>query len=357
MFKKLKDSLISEYWKFRIKSIYLIIRNGLNVSFPDTKLIKVNKKNIHFEIENNTSSNKLTNTDLIFSTDSGIFILLSSENKTIQIIKGKIYGLCYYKGYWIFSRSNNYTKSNQIKDKSKRQSDICAIKILGNELVDYKVLIWGVAGEVHQIDIFKNSLYFPVTGFNLLVNIPIEKLFLNDKPIPKPKTFFSLKSQVELKIFRPSHLNSIFYSKLTDSIYLIAHNSTAHTNRNSDIIVIRNNNISSIINTKAHSSHNIYELNDGKTLIYNDSNNRKLMMGDLCLFESNKLLRGLAVTESSIFVGGSDIDFIGDKRMSSNCFIYHITKKGDLIKKIKFNNLGNIKEVRVYNGKDYGLSL
>ena len=48
MFKKLKDSLISEYWKFRIKSIYLIIRNGLNVSFPDTKLIKVNKKKYSF---------------------------------------------------------------------------------------------------------------------------------------------------------------------------------------------------------------------------------------------------------------------------------------------------------------------
>ena len=81
------------------------------------------------------------------------------------------------------------------------------------------------------------------------------------------------------------------------------------------------------------------------------------MMGNLCLFESDTLLRGLAITESSIFVGGSDIDFIGNKRMSSNCFIYQITKGGDLIKKIKFFNLGNIKEVRVYSGKDYGLSL
>jgi hypothetical protein len=47
----------------------------------------------------------------------------------------------------------------------------------------------------------------------------------------------------------------------------------------------------------------------------------------------------------------------GNKRMSLNCFIYQITKDGDLVKKIKFFNLGNIKEVRVYNGKDYGLSL
>ena len=356
MIKKILNSIITDYWKFRIRSFYLIIRNGFNLSFPDTKLISVNKKNVHFEIEN-SSNNQINNTDLIFSTDSGIFILLSSENKTIQILEGKIYGLCYHKGYWIFSRSNNYTKSNQINDKSKRQSDICAIKILGTEVVDYKILIWGIVGEVHQIDVFKNSLYFPVTGFNLLVNIPMGELFLNDKPISKPKTFFSLKSQVELKIFRPSHLNSIFYSKLTDNIYLIAHNSTAHTNRNSDIIVIHNNNRSSIINTTAHSSHNIYEMNDGETLIYCDSNNRKLMMGNLCLFESDTLLRGLAITESSIFVGGSDIDFIGNKRMSSNCFIYQITKDGDLVKKIKFFNLGNIKEVRVYNGKDYGLSL
>lgn len=34
----------------------------------------------------------------------------------------------------------------------------------------------------------------------------------------------------------------------------------------------------------------------------------------------------------------------------------HLAKSGDLIQKIKFFNLGNIKEVRVYNGKDYGLS-
>ena len=73
MFRKLRDSLMTDYWKFRIKSLYLIIRNGLNVSFPDTNLINENKKNVHFEIQN-SSQNKINNTDLIFSTDSGIFI-------------------------------------------------------------------------------------------------------------------------------------------------------------------------------------------------------------------------------------------------------------------------------------------
>jgi hypothetical protein len=64
------------------------------------------------------------------------------------------------------------------------------------------------------------------------------------------------ENQQTLNIFKPSHLNSIYYSSYTNRIYLIAHNSTAHTNRNSDIIVMDfpSGKIINIINTKAHSA-------------------------------------------------------------------------------------------------------
>jgi len=183
--------------------------------------------------------------------------------------------------------------------------------------------------------IFNESLYFPLTGFNLLLKIKLGKLFINGKPITRPKTILSLVSYTKLKIFKPSHLNSIFYSKYTHRIYLIAHNSTAHTERKSDIIIISDDKKRKIdiINTRAHSAHNIYEMEKGETLMYCDSNNSKLMIDDLCLFECDKLLRGLAITDKSIFIGGSDIDFVGNKRMFSNCYIFQITKDGDLIKK------------------------
>jgi|TARA_B100000315_G_scaffold60296_1_gene54677 hypothetical protein len=67
-------------------------------------------------------------------------------------------------------------------------------------------------------------------------------------------------------------------------------------------------------------------------------------------------LRGLSITKDRIYIGGSDIDFIGDKRFSSEASIYIFTKDGNQIGQIDLPGLGNLYEIRQLSGVDYSLS-
>ena len=343
--------MIKEIYKVYVKKIILsFINYRYNFRGPNISRLFNNIANSDSDMLLNNNNSHFQPNDLIFSTDTGVYIL--NNGRVNKILNGKFYGISRFYDYYIVARSNNFSISNKINDKSKRQSDIWAFKINDSQGTDLKLLSFGIPGEIHQIDVIKDKLVFPLTGYNLILSFSLQKLLLKNKNIITT-SFYRMK-KTTLKLQKPTHLNSIYFSYKLDTTFLIAHNSTAHTERTSDIISINNTNQIEITNTSAHSAHNICHFNDG--MMFCDSNNKKLLKGNECLFETNKLLRGLAIDNNYIYVGGSDIDFVGDKRMSSNYYIYILSYTGNLIQSLKFLNLGNIKEIRLLKDKDYSLS-
>jgi len=344
---------ITPYWFSVYKFFSLCIRNGSNAHPPKLKNLLSTRVYQYRQIRP-FSSEKDPLPNIIFTTNQGVFVTSHSNHRIKQLLKGKFYGITKYRDYWIFARSNNYTPSKVPNDKSRRQSDICAIKLSENEIDEYFVLLWGIPGEIHQIDIFQDKLHMPHTGFNQVLSIPLSKLFSNGKPIQKPKTMLACQS-IALKIQPSSHLNSIFHSEEVGITYIVAHNSTAHTGRYSDILLLYNGSSDvTIRHTQSHSAHNVCEL-EGK-ILYCDSNNWRLMREDDCIFKTNMLLRGLSVTDNLLFIGGSEIDFTGKKRDGSNCYVYVLNHDGELIAHHEFVGLGNLMEIRQLVHKDYGMS-
>jgi len=280
---------------------------------------------------------------IIFSTSKGIFIFDKQNNISKQILKGHSYGITRSTNYWFAQRTVN---RSQPLPKHKRVSNIIKFDINNYSIKNLSTVVLGLQGEIHQIDLIGEQLYVPYTGYNRILNYNLCK-----NPLKNISDFRSEK--IELSIYEHSHLNSIYVNN--HFIYCIAHNRTAHTNRSSELI--RYSKLDKTINIQdlnAHSAHNIININ--RSIYFCDSNNNKLIKDNDVIFESNKLLRGLSMTDDRIYVGGSDIDFIGDKRYSSDVMVYILDIEGNQVGQLDFPGLGNIYEIRQLNGVDYSLS-
>lgn len=300
-----------------------------------------------FLVEQNNATLDTTE-QFLFTTSNGVFVYDSINYKYIKILDGKYYGLTKHQNTWIASRSNN--KGDRSHIENKRISDICSFSINSNyEVENLKVLLYGIPGEVHQIDIANKTLFIPHTDFNQVLFIDIETC-LNSKA---PLSIMDC-NHIELDIFPSSHLNSVFVSN--NDLHLISHNFTMKTGKLSDRIIV-NLNSSEVqsIPLNAHSAHNIYVKGDDS--IFCDSNNKTLCKNQLAFFKSDKFLRGLSITEEFFFVGGSDICNDNNKRFSNNPSIYILNNKsGSHLKTINFVGLGDIYEIRQLHITDYSLS-
>jgi hypothetical protein len=137
----------------------------------------------------------------------------------------------------------------------------------------------------------------------------------------------------------------------------MAHNSTQITGKESEVIKINKKKLNKIerIKTKANSAHNIYIEKDN--LFYCDSLNGKFVKNNRSVFNTKKLTRGLSVTDSYFFLGGSEINRSRFKRINSNPSIYIICKENyELITEMCFKNIGNLYEIRQFNANDYSFA-
>jgi len=283
---------------------------------------------------------------IIFSTSKGVFILDTIQNICKQILKGKFYGITKHNDFFFFARLG--TNGKREFPTNNRISEICYSKIIDYKITNLKIALFGIPAEIHQIENLSGNLIFPHTGYNQILSIPFTDIYKSNKPLK-----ITSCSSIELKLNKFSHLNSIFYKN--DKLYLIAHNYTMKTNKLSDLIIFNTQtNKQEVINLNAHSAHNIY-INEQNEQIYCDSNNRRLIKNNKVIFESDKLLRGLSVTEKNIFVGGSDINFDDYKRFSGNPSIYILNKSGDLQTKFIFNEIGNVYEIRQLKEKELSI--
>ena len=226
-----------------------------------------NKKNLTTKpFSFQSRGDKTINFSVIFSTSIGVFVLDTLNGVQYQILEGKYYGITKHNSYWFFSRSNNL--GDRDHTKNERISDISCAIIKNYQIKDYRVKLFGIPAEVHQIDIFDNKLIFPHSGYNQILSTSIQELLKANNPI-----WFDSYHSIPLQIKEPSHLNSIYVNK--EKIYLIAHNYTMRTGRLSDLIIYDKQ--TSQLETRplnAHSAHNVCHLQGD--IYYCDSNNKKL---------------------------------------------------------------------------------
>lgn len=276
---------------------------------------------------------------IIFSTSKGVFILDAVNKVFKQILTGKFYGITKHKGFWYFARLG--TEGKREFPVNNRVSEIYYGKILGHEILDLQLALYGIPAELHQIDSIKDCLTFPHTGYNQILNIPFSEIQGAKEPLEIKDC-----NSTELNLNEHSHLNSIFYNN--NSMYVIAHNYTMKTNKMSDLIKydLRTKQ-QEVMRLEAHSAHNIH-IDNENNLLYCDSNNKKLVKNNKVLFERDKLFRGLLITDNNIFLGGSDICFKNDQRFSNNPSIYLLNLEGDLLNEFEFEALGDIYEIRQF---------
>lgn len=288
--------------------------------------------------------------ELIFSTSTGVYIYIPTQKKLLKILSGKYYGLTKWKDWWIATRSNNKGYRDHLENH--RISDLIQFKLNATyKITEWRNIIFGIPGEIHQIDVRDDILYLPHTDFNQLLYLDLN--LLNSEKLPISPRNALLKS-IEITSNLSSHINSIFITSQNN--YLIAHNFTMYTKKLSELIILDKNLAQKTIQLHAHSAHNIIKI--AKDLFYCDSNNKQLYKNKEAIFEGSKLLRGLSITDNKIYVGGSDICFEHRLRYSSNPSIY-ILKRSDysLIHEVEFRNLGDLYEIRQLKDLDYSLSI
>ena len=304
------------------------------------------EKHITNKIIDFTKTGKNLNVSIIFSTSKGVFILDTRKNICKQILKGKFYGITKHNDFFFFARLG--TNGKRDFPTNNRVSEICYSKITDYNITNLKIALFGIPAEIHQIENLNENLIFPHTGYNQILSIPFTNIYKSNKPLK-----IASCSSIELELTKFSHLNSIFYQK--KKLYLIAHNYTMKTNKLSDLIIYNTEtNKQELLNLDAHSAHNIF-ITKNKEIIYCDSNNKKLIKNKEAIFKSDKLLRGLSVTEKNIFVGGSDISYNNYKRFSSNSSIYILNKEGHLQTEFTFDEIGDIYEIRQLNEKELSI--
>ena len=138
-------------------------------------------------------------------------------------------------------------------------------------------------------------------------------------------------------------------------LYLVAHNETYKTKRNSEIYVLDRETfeVEDIKQTPAACSHNIAVFNE--QVVYLDSLNGYLMFDNEKAFEKrNYVLRGLSITRESFVVGGSEITPRNLRETADGAiwFLDHnLRQKGEVI----FKGIGGITEIRALQ-RDYAIS-
>lgn len=283
--------------------------------------------------------------DLIFSTSTGIYVYLAGKKTAKKLVSGKYYGLVKSRKGWLAARSNEY------KDKPQRSSDISLLTMKNDQIMNIRPLLYGIPGEVHQVDIIEGKLTFPHTGYGQLLRVEVEKLISSRRPL----TIFDCEHRT-LGLGRQAHVNSIYFYRNT--IYLVAHNLTQHTGKPSQLVEVGREGVGEkrIIETGAISAHNVIVDARGDYL-YCDSGRGILRKNLQAKFKAGKLLRGLSISdERNIYVGGSDITFDREKRLSSEATIYALNRHFKLIGQLDLPGVGNIYGVRQFRGRDLGMS-
>lgn len=110
-------------------------------------------------------------TSIIFSTSKGVFILDTRKNDICkQILIGKFYGITKHNNFFFFAKLG--TNGEREFPVNNRLSEIYYSEINNNNIINFKIALFGIPAELHQIENLEGSLIFPHTGYNQILSIP-----------------------------------------------------------------------------------------------------------------------------------------------------------------------------------------
>jgi len=253
---------------------------------------------------------------------NGIFYITKNEKKLVSQ-KERPYGITYdrYKKCWLYAGGFDGEFIHFDKSGEKEKFNL--------NIHDFY--------NVHQIDFIEDDLYVTVGGKGGRYNRSIIVLDKNFKVKEKFKPFPK----------EHSHMNSIFM--YNDIIYVVAHNKTWYTGLASQVGELdRNHRVIRVRDNMGHSSHNFYT--NGKEDFWCNSYNNALIRNRKVFFKADRddLLRGLAISDKYIVVGGSKLHPNSIHRVGKSK-IYILDRTGDLLCKLNITLPSFILEIRHSN--------
>jgi hypothetical protein len=143
------------------------------------------------------------------------------------------------------------------------------------------------------------------------------------------------------------HFNSLFAAP--DAVYVVAHNQSAKTGRDSEIFVLdRGWQPQRVIPTESGSAHNVAEI-DG-VLWHCDSRGGRLVVGREPVFQEPGLFtRGLAVNRAHVLVGGSQITE-REQRGRTDGEVVVLDRAFEPLGRLRFSRSGGVQEIRFLQG-------
>ncbi len=272
---------------------------------------------------------------LIISTTTGLWIL--RNNAVHQIAVGACYGVTRMGNRWYCSQR----VGNHSRIVSFRINLAGAVPRMTDVVIEHT----GLSLNVHQIDSFADELFFVDTLKNRIGYVTG-----NGK---RKWIYPNRKMRSNVPAQDNNHFNSLYITD--DYIYVLAHNGWLKPKRNSQVYVLRKSDFMNhtILETDTQEAHNIILYKD--SMFFCDSRNGKLIRDDTAIFtDTDHFLRGLAVTDEFIVIGGSQI-IERSKRRFSDSVIWFCDHNGSVKQSVELAKIGQVHEIRGFE-RDYGLS-
>jgi hypothetical protein len=265
---------------------------------------------------------------VIIATKNGLYFL--DKNLIIKVLEGEFYGVTYKADtIYVFEKTN------------KKGRIIYFHKNIYNE--KYNVLVDKLSPGCHQIDFIGDDLYVTDTYNNRILIFDIDGNFKND--------FYPLGIlENGRKSSNYGHINSVY--SYNGFIYLLCHNETKKTGKNSEILKLnKQNDLIGKINLNASSAHNCAIYNN-KFLVC-DSLNNKVILDNNVLIDTDDFTRGLSIFDDFILIGGSDYKK-RSQRIDAKGTVYILNNDFNLLEKIRIP--GMVQEIRSLSDNDLSLS-
>lgn len=287
----------------------------------------INRLRSVWRVENNVKG------EFLISTSSGLWYL--SGKKIRMILPGGCFGITGGPERWyVCQYTGDYSRILEFT-LVKKDDNIF--------LLNRKNYLTGLSPNIHQIDIYNGILYIVSAEDNSLIvskKAGTYNVVYPNKRIKKGK-------------FGNNHFNSLFVKENT--IYLMAHNGASKFEKKSEVYLISRENLKTIstFEINAQKAHNLFFINN--KLGFCNSQFGELVINEKPIYKNNEFfLRGVAITDESIIIGGSEFA-IRENRQNTSSTLFELTYEGKLKNKLYLKNIGQVYDIR-HIGTDYGMS-
>lgn len=271
---------------------------------------------------------------LMVATASGLVIF--DGNVCYRIMGGFFFGLTHYNDRWYaFRKLSNW--SGQVI--SFTLDSLC--------VDDLRCELTGLSPRIHQIDVFNDHLYMMDTYNNRLLVYS-----LNGAKPGAPIKVYPAGKATDRSDPNYVHMNSVLVTN--DRIYLVYHNLSRDTGRNSAVAMLNHKyELLESMLLDARCAHNVAIWN-GKFLCCSSQDGTlsidgyQLQLGDWS--------RGIALFEDECVVGGSQ-RAKREERSRGHGFLYHCDLRvPKVVSSVVLKDVGSVYEVRSIDPADLSLS-